>query len=586
MKKLAALALTATLALTSLTACGGNSTSSTASGGNSGATATTSDNIFRWSSTASPTTVCPYENYTEIMEYIQAKLYRYIPNEAGDGLALVPDLAEGEPTTEDGYTWIIKINPDAKWANGDPINADTFMYSWQMALDPILLYPASSGLARNIIDVVNAYDYYTQASTGVTVDWEDVGFKKVDDYTLSVTTTEKYTATQVMQHFQMRHTGPVYKDLFESGMDAGRTSSNYGTEAQYFMSSGPMKLVSWTKDAEAILEKNDYYVHADEVTLDGMNLRIVTDESTQLQLFQSGELDYIQLGTNGMEVYGEDPATYVYDASTIRELEVNFENPDKPYLNNVNFRKALYYAIDRETIAKLADYKPAPYFLPDTYSTYEDGTSFRSLPEAQAYIPENNGYDTDLAVEYFEKALAETGTSKVELNLIYNESVAATRLASEYIQTSLTKIFGEDRFKMTLTAMQNSEAVSLMRTAQNGPTNAWDLCWGAWDLTAAQYSPNRKFELYTSWDTRRYTQYNDPIIDELYPLSTTEEYRLDSDKMTDIVIQMEKAYLDNVDAIPVFQQVAYYRLSDRVIPASTKCLPIINFSFPYCSISQ
>ena len=123
-----------------------------------------------------------------------------------------------------------------------------------------------------------------------------------------------------------------------------------------------------------------------------------------------------------------------------------------------------------------------------------------------------------------------------------------------------------------------------MRTSQNGPTNGWDLCWGAWDLTAAQYSPNRKFEVYTSWDSRRYSQYNDPVIDELYPLTTTEEYRLDQDKMTDAVLQMEKSFLENVDAIPVMQQLAYYRFADRVQLASTRYLPIINFCYPYCSI--
>ncbi len=172
MKKIIAMVLIAMMTLSSLSGCGSGKSNSATSEGTSTETSPETavvadgDNVFKWSSTNSPATVCPYENYTEIIDYIQAKLYRYIPNETGDDLALVPDLALEEPTTEDGYTWIIKLDPNAKWANGEPINADTFMYSWEMALDPVLLYPASSGLARNMIDVVNAYDYYTQASTG------------------------------------------------------------------------------------------------------------------------------------------------------------------------------------------------------------------------------------------------------------------------------------------------------------------------------------------------------------------------------------------------------------------------------------
>ncbi len=542
------------------------------------------DNVFRFATSTSAMNVCPFENYTSIMDYIQAKFYRYIPNEDGTAAILVPDLAVGEPTTEDGYTWIIRINPEAKWANGEPINADTFMYSWKEALDPTRVHPAPSGLARNIIEVENAYAYYTQASTGVAVAWEDVGFKKVDEYTVSVKAIDIYSPTQVMQHFQMRHTGPVYEPLFEAGMDAGRTATNYGTEAEYFMSSGPMKLVSWTKDNEAVFEKNEYYCHADEVSLDGMVCRIVKDESTQLQLFQAGDIDVIQLGTNGLEVYGEDPGLIEYKTSTIREIEFNFENPDKPFLGNLNFRKAFYYAVDRATIAKLANYSPAPYFLPGIYSTMADGTSFRSLPEAQAYVPENNGYNPTLALEYFDKALAELGISKIEVNLIYNEAVAATRLASENIQSSLTKLFGEDRFSMTLTAMNNSEAVKLMRTSQKGPTNGWDLCWGGWDLTAARYSPNRKFEVYTSTDSRRFTNYNNATIDEIYRLSTTAEYRMDEKKMTEACIEMEKAYLDNVLACPVFAQVQYYLFSERVDMVAKEYLNFIDFAYPYQAI--
>ncbi|MFI3226970.1 MAG: ABC transporter substrate-binding protein [Clostridia bacterium] len=599
MKKIVSLLLATSMTLALLTACSSGSsstsseTSSTSSTSSSSEATTaettteTGDNIFKWATATNPSNVCPYENYTEAIDYIQGKLYRYIPSESGETVSLVPDLAIGEPTTEDGYTWIISIDPNAKWANGEAITADTFMYSWEMALDPVLLNPAASGLAKNIITVENAYEYYTQESTGVEVAWEDVGFKKIDDYTLSVTATDLHSSLEVQQHFQMRHTGPVYEELFEAGMDAGRTSTNYGTEAEYHMSSGPYILDSWTKDTELIYVKNENYAHADEITLDGMITRIVSDEATQLQLYQNGDVDFITLGSNGYDLYSEDPATIAYSTSTVREIEFNFENPDKPYLNNLNFRKAMYYAIDRETIGKLTNYVPACYFIPTSYSTSADGTSFRDLPEAQEYIPDNYGYDPELALYYFDLALEETGVDSVSLNLIYNEAVSATRVASESIQSSLTNLFGADRFEMSITAMNNSEAVSLMRTAQNGPTNGWDLCWGGWSLTAAEYSANKKFEVYTTYDTRRFTNYPNTEIDELFALSTTAEYRMDLEKMTDVVLQMEESFLNDVDSLPVFQQVSWYRFSDRVVlPSNNKYLSFIGFANAYISIEN
>lgn len=546
--------------------------------------------IFRYSDTATVSNISPFEGNTSIIDYCQAKLYRYrpedVPGEENSVAVLVPELAAAEPYTEDGYTWIIELNPDAEWANGDPINADTFLYSWRMALDPVLLYSTTSGLAKNVIEIVNAYEYYTQASTGVEVKWEDVGLKKVDDHTLSVTTTQRYTARQVMQHFQMRYTSVVYEPLFEAGMDKDRLSTNYGTEVEYFMSCGPFNLVSWTKGAERVFERNENYICADEIKLDGMHVRVVPDEATQLQLFQSGELDYMSLGTSGYEVYSEDPRTIPYDTHTVRGIEINFDNPDKPYLGNLNFRKALYYGIDRETIGNLTHNTPAAYFLSSNYSISENGTPLHSLPEAQDILPTNNGYDPDQAREYFDKALAETGVSKVSVNLIYNEAVSALRVTSELLQSSLTELFGSDRFEMTVTAMNNSEAVKLMRTAQAGPTNGWELCWGAWDLTAATISANRKFEVYTSTDSRRFAPYHNDTIDELYALSVTEEYRLDEQKLIDITLEMEKALLDNVDQIPVFQGTNYYIFSDRITRPSKTRINSGGFCFERCDIAE
>lgn len=537
--------------------------------------------IFCWSSTNAASNISPFEGNTDIIDYIHANLYRYVPNETKDAAVLAPDLAAKEPYTEDGYTWTIEIDPNAKWANGDPINADTFLYSWKMALDPKISYATPSGLAKNFIEVVGAYAYYTQESTGVPVDWEDVGLKKVDDYTVTVTAAEKYTATDVMRHFQMRYTGPVYEPLYEAGMNSDRTATTYGTETDQIMACGPFILKSWTKGAERVFEKNENYVHADEIKLDGMDVRVVQDELTQLELFQSGEIDYLQLGSNGEERYGDDPRTYVYESGVVRGIEINFENPDKPYLGDINFRKALYYGIDRTPVAKVTGNIPADYFLPTSYSMYADGTKFRDLPGANEYLKENASYDPDLAKEYFAKALENAGTDKISVNLIYNEAVEDLRAASEYIQSSLTALFGADKFELNIAAMNNSAAVKLMRTSQQGPTNGWDLCWGGWDLTAAVFYPNRKFEVYTSEDSRRFSQYNDKKLDELYQESISEECRLDEQKRGQVTIEMEKELLDQVLQIPVYQQVSKYLHSDRVILIVEDRLNILGFGWVY-----
>ena len=143
MKKTLSLLVALLLVLQLFAGCGGNNGNGNGGGandggGNSGAggtnTGDTGDTggsttpekkIFLLSDTGTVDNFSPFSGNISICDYVQAKLYNYFPEDVeGSDRSLTtikPELADGEPTTEDGYTWYIKINPDAKWANGEPI---------------------------------------------------------------------------------------------------------------------------------------------------------------------------------------------------------------------------------------------------------------------------------------------------------------------------------------------------------------------------------------------------------------------------------------------------------------------------------
>jgi oligopeptide transport system substrate-binding protein len=543
------------------------------------------EKIFRYADTSSTQNCNPFNNNTSIVDYLQAKLYNYygVENAATGTTKTVirPELAAKEPYTKDGddYTWYIELRQDLKWANGDPINADDFIYSWQEALNPNVKYSATSSLAENQIAIENALDYYKQEPGSNAVKWEDVGLKKIDDYTLMVKCTQRYTAENVMRHFQMRYTSLVYKPIYEQCFNADKTENTYATSADTIMSCGPFELSSWTVGAERVFKKNPNYVYADEIKLDGMHVRVVSDDATALELFKAGEIAYLSLGTSSYEVYAEDPRTISGPGTTVRGIEFNFTHPTKKYLDDVRFRQALYFATDRDTIAKMTNNIAAPYFLPTVYSMSSDGTMLRDMDYAKSYLPANNGFDKEKAKALFDEIYNEYG--KIEVRLVYNEAVSALRLTSEYLQSSWEELFGKDRFSVQVIAMNNSEAVKQMRYAwQNeGGTDSWELCWGAWDLSAAVVSANRKFERYTSYNSNRFTAYHNDFIDEAYKQSITEEYRLDEDKLVKITLDMEKSLIENVDQLPVFQAQAFYIFSDRCVRPTKTRLNFVGFQF-------
>ena len=68
-------------------------------------------------------------------------LYRQYPTADGKSFEYIPELAESEPeqVDADGKIWQIKIRENAKWENGDSINVDDVIYSFQMCLDPLMV---------------------------------------------------------------------------------------------------------------------------------------------------------------------------------------------------------------------------------------------------------------------------------------------------------------------------------------------------------------------------------------------------------------------------------------------------------------
>ena len=141
--------------------------------------------------------------------------------------------------------------PDARWANGEAITADDFMYSFKMLLDPKLVNGRGGAFAEDYIKILNAKAYYTQTEVeGAVPTWEDVGIKKVDDMTIEITTSIAQDATEVMSHLAYAWTVPVYEEMYESLMNSDRTATTYGTDIDKVVCSGAFTYNAWERDAE------------------------------------------------------------------------------------------------------------------------------------------------------------------------------------------------------------------------------------------------------------------------------------------------------------------------------------------------
>ena len=93
-----------------------------------------------------------------------------------------PEFAADFPQQMDDTqtVWQIPLREGLVWENGDPMNADTVIYTYKTLLDPNMLNSRASSFADNCIVVLNGPEY-----TLGQCEWEDVGLKKIDDTTPS-----------------------------------------------------------------------------------------------------------------------------------------------------------------------------------------------------------------------------------------------------------------------------------------------------------------------------------------------------------------------------------------------------------------
>ena len=234
--------------------------------------------------------------------------------------------------------------------------------------------------------------------------WDDVGIKKIDDYTFQITTEEVLPMNNVWRIVNVQL---VYKPLYEAGLTADGTATNYGTSVDTYMSAGPYKLVEWIPDAKFVFERNENYIYADEIKLEGIIKLVVPEKGTQLQMFLNGELDYIALSYNDWEQFEDDPRIYEYNSNTSTWIMCNVGNTENQNLiGDLNYREAMFWGIDRMDMADILACNPTTSNIrPETIADPISGLLFIAIERDWLIDPED-AYDTAKANQFLDKAYA------------------------------------------------------------------------------------------------------------------------------------------------------------------------------------
>lgn len=251
---------------------------------------------------------------------------------ADDGSSSIePMLAESWEVSEDGLTYTFHLRDDVTFQNGNAFTAEDVRYTFNR------MFTADGTVNSSFLDQIKGADELMAGTAE-----ELSGLEVLDDYTVRITLKEPFGAFLSALAFTACS---IYDE--EATETAG---ADFGMVPEATVGSGPFIFESWTPNAELVLTRNDDYWNG-PAQIPGVVIRIIPDTETQTMMYESGELDLLDLKTNPEAV---DRITETYPdqivTGPILGVDYVFMNQNVEPLNDVRVRKAIQMAIDRQMI--------------------------------------------------------------------------------------------------------------------------------------------------------------------------------------------------------------------------------------------
>ena len=394
-----------------------------------------------------------------------------------------PALAESYEIVSD-TEWVFKLRQGVKFHKGQEVKAADVKASLELCKESPQV--SQYGDAMESIEVV-------------------------DDYTVKITTNGPHSGLLT----DLSHHGNAIlpADLIASGHDFNKEP----------IGTGPYKFVAWNKGESIELEANeDYWGGAPAIK--HVIWKVIPEGSSRTMALEAGEVDLI------IEVESTD-FTRLQDNSdvvTFNEAGTSHNwlmiNNEKAPFDNIDFRRALASAIDKNAVVQVA-------------LNGQGSVSDSMLPECFPGVVTDGApsYDPEKAKEY----LAASGLNPADCGFALICSDDTKLRAGQVIQSSLKENLGIDITleSMDLATYLDKTAVGDYQAAIGGYTSS--------DVLAHSMGVYHS----KSIDGSNKTRLNDPEIDALIDKVKA---TLDPEENVKVVTELSKALNDRCTQVPLY----------------------------------
>ena len=237
-------------------------------------------------------------------------------------LTEIPTVDNGG-VSEDGLTYTLTFVPDVTWHDGTPFTANDFRFTWEWIMDPANQAQATAG-------------------------WAEIESVEVPDDLTAVVTLKGMYLPFVSEALGWNPLLPEHVQSTMSTEEFGRAP----------VGNGPFKFVEWVPGDHLTYERYEEYFRPEKALLDRLIFKVVPDRNTVIAQAKTGDIqigiDYTEAQIPEME--NVPGVTLIISPSQIYEryhfTMVTREDASVPHpiFGDINVRKALTHAIDRQTI--------------------------------------------------------------------------------------------------------------------------------------------------------------------------------------------------------------------------------------------
>jgi ABC-type oligopeptide transport system substrate-binding subunit len=475
--------------------------------------------VLRFNLGAEPETIDPGLAVGQPDGRVARLVFEGLTREDPRTLEPLPGQAYRWDIDEGGTRYTFHLRPGLTWSDGRPLVAEDFRWSWVRVLRP----ETASRYSGLFAPILNAEIF----SKGGLTDPNLVGIFAPDDSTLVV---KLRAPTAYFLHLCQFYTAlPCPRHVIERH---GRR----WTRPEHIVGNGAFRLVYWRQNNRYEFVPNPRYWDRANVKLDRIVAYTIDDLNTSTNLYKAGELDWNPSGyipspfIPHMRDYadfrhGPYQGVYFYSINVTR----------KPF-DNVDVRRALNWAVDREAIANdllKRSRDPWGHFTPAGYPGYTH--------------PEPVRFDPDRARRHLAAAGYPGGRNFPTIEILFNTSEDHRRIA-EAIQAMWQRELSID------VRLSNQEWGSYLDATTR---LRYDVARRSW--IGDYLDPNTFLASYVTGDGNNRTGWSHPRYDALIADAALEP---DPARRLRLLAAAEALLLDESPVIPIY----HYATNELVKP--------------------